>query len=107
MSRPEGTPTPRHPRPTLIHEGRTGMWVMSSIGFFSIVKVDKPDATLWQVRARERKDLVNLRMAADLHGQSTSILTTNAADYCYRIIVDEEERDKIMLTLGELVDYPN
>lgn len=78
------------------------MWIMSKVGFYSIVKKDGQE--LYQVRARERRDLINLMHEA---GLKLAIRESDMTDYTYRVLVDEDQLQEIMLTLGELVDYPN
>lgn len=58
------------------------MWIFSTVGFFSITR----DATGrgYQVRARDRRDLVRLRGRFRLRA---AILATPRADYPYRMIL--------------------
>ena len=72
------------------------MWIFSQDGFYSIVQ--KPDG--YHVRARRKQDLVNVGL--------TAIKSYAGSDYSWRAILpNRAELQKLMLALGNSVDYPN
>src|SRR5688572_29694366 len=77
------------------------MWCCSKWGFFSIV--EKPVGS-WQVRARVRRDLVNLIREAEL---KVKIVANAGTDYAYRIVVDKAQLVRVFAALMTSVDYPN
>ena len=79
------------------------MWVMSKIGFYSIVR-DKTNPALVQVRSREIGDLENLKKMA---GLSQEIILTPQADYPARMVVSTGDMFHILETLGESIEYTN
>lgn len=98
------------------------MWICSKLGFFSVVQ-KAPDE--FHVRARCRKDLVNLQMAiADASGPDPArqssmaaqafagdkypkIVRTNKADYRFRIVVTQSQWMAVAYELFQSVDYAN
>ncbi|MGC9452760.1 MAG: hypothetical protein ACP5I4_15075 [Oceanipulchritudo sp.] len=58
----------------------------------------------FHVRARIRKDLVNL---LELVGKDLEIQDWPDADYRYRLITDQREISAIMAALAWSLDYPN
>ncbi len=85
------------------------MWIASVEGFFSIVKVrDKADR--YFVRARERRDLLNLRRLLREDGMqdaSTKIHHTPDSDYPFRLVVSSGVVRIILDSLADGIDYPN
>jgi hypothetical protein len=77
------------------------MWICSTLGFFSIVKKQ----SAWQVRARDSRDLVRLIAGVGLGAHP--IITTPDADYRWRIVVNKRQLDRILITLGDSIEYPN
>lgn len=75
---------------------------MTKHGFYSIVQ---KETGLFHVRARERRDLENLVQRVPLADQKIHI--SKVTDYPYRIIVDRASVLKILLFLGETLDYGN
>jgi len=78
------------------------MWIFSKYGFFSIVKGNGESI---QVRARKRKDLVNLLIASNLFKHP--IRDDLGTDYAYRVFVSKEQLADVMLALGDSLDYRN
>ena len=83
------------------------MWLMTKMGFFSIVKkgdvFGKKDT--WCVRARARKDLENLKEFSVLKGDI--IETLEDADYHYRVFINGKELDNLFRLLPSSIEYPN
>lgn len=78
------------------------MWMMTKIGFFSIV--EKPPGKTC-IRARCREDLENL--LEEVLGVESEIIKTPKNDYQYRVIVDREEFMRCFDTFLKLVTYSN
>ncbi len=78
-----------------------GMWLATKHGFYSIVKKQSGQ---FHVRARVRRDLVNL---VRLLEENFEILEWPSADYRYRILVDQRDLGAIMAALALSLDYPN
>lgn len=78
------------------------MWLMTRHGFYSIVQKNPGE---FHVRTRVRRDLENLIERVPLPGQK--VHTSKATDYPHRIIVDKEGVLKVLLFLGETLDYGN
>lgn len=78
------------------------MWLMTTVGFFSIV--EKPPGKFC-IRARCRKDLENLREEA--LGVAAEIIKTPKNDYPYRVIVDRQEFMRCFDTFLKLITYGN
>ncbi len=78
------------------------MWLMTKHGFYSIVQ-RKPGE--FHVRAREARDLENLVTRIPLEGME--VISTPSADYCARLVVDQETVMRILQFLGETLDYSN
>ena len=78
------------------------MWIASTLGFYSIV--EKPKKGVYQIRTRQRKDLENLMLAAEL---DESIDNAGGTDYQFRIYVQQDKLLKIMKILAESIEYPN
>ena len=81
------------------------MWLFTKYGFYSIVKKPFPDVGMvYQVRARVKNDLENLKKAA---GLDNKVYDSGFTDYRYRILANDEEYQKIMDAVSKAVDYPN
>lgn len=76
------------------------MWIMTTIGFFSIVR--KHDGT--HVRARCKKDIDALVKLC--HFQS-GVIHIRRADYQWRIIINGGELDYMLHKFNQLVTYDN
>lgn len=78
------------------------MWLMTRLGFYSIVTKSPGE---WQVRSRSMHDLQELlRLCPEI---GSPILDTPERDYPYRIVVTRPDLDIVMLALAETVTYPN
>ncbi len=77
------------------------MWLMTTYGFFSIVRKGEQE---FHVRARVKEDLERLRAAA---GLTEPVLTTRPADYRYRLVVGQDGIRRIMDILARSITYPN
>ncbi|MCK9154645.1 MAG: hypothetical protein M0P12_00875 [Paludibacteraceae bacterium] len=77
------------------------MWICSKFGFYSIVFKEGS----YQVRAREKKDLVNLITVCGFHGKE--ICEFKMSDYQYRVLIDKNELFTVMEILGDSIDYSN
>ncbi len=81
------------------------MWLFTKYGFYSIVKKPFQDkGMVYQVRARVKEDLENLKKAA---GLDKEILDSGFTDYRYRILANDEEYHKVMDAISQAVDYGN
>lgn len=82
------------------------MWIMSTLGYFSIVRkpFGKDNSRPIAVRARVRNDLVNLLEAS---GIDAKIIRTEDADYMFRIQITDSGLATIMGVLEESVTYSN
>ena len=79
------------------------MWLLTQHGFYSLPRSrSEPEKT--QVRARTRRDLVNLQT---LTGNPAPILKTLYADYRWRILITPGEIERIVTRLTRDIDYPN
>lgn len=78
------------------------MWMMSRLGFYSIVQ---KEPGRFHVRSRERRDLENL--VRQIHLPHAEILESRTADYAYRIILEADELPAVMKALGESITYDN
>jgi len=74
------------------------MWLMTKIGFYSVV--EKSDGI--HIRARERQDLVNLVGVLPLE-----IVGTPYNDYRWRMITDHAGLGLVLAHLCKSVDYHN
>lgn len=79
------------------------MWLFTTLGFFSCT-VSTDDARMMQIRARVEQDLHNLQESL---GVSGTIRETPAADYRWRLIVDPEQFQAIVIELAKRVTYTN
>jgi len=77
------------------------MWIMSKIGFFSIV--EKPKGKIC-IRSRKRQDLSTLKL---LFGTDAQIIRTPNADYRFRMILNRSFFEEQFVKLARLVDYSN
>ena len=76
------------------------MWMMTSIGFYSIIERDKQI----QIRARCEKDLDNL---CDLMKIQEDMIYTSQSDYPWRVIISREEWERIFPKFAQLITYGN
>lgn len=81
------------------------MWLFTDFGFFSAVQ-HRDDPTKVMVRARARADLQSLLDRNDFVGD-VDIVTTPAADYPYRIVVDKTDWTAAVARAASSVDYDN
>jgi hypothetical protein len=79
------------------------MWLMTNIGFYSIVK--KEGETYLTVRARARQDLLDLE-ARYLPGMG-EIEESDKRDYRYRARVPQEVFAEALKEMALDIDYPN
>ncbi len=77
------------------------MWLCTQHGFYSIVQ-KRPGE--YHVRARLRRDLMNLR---ELCGAAWQIHRSEGADYRWRAVVEADDLALIMANLAESIDYAN
>lgn len=77
------------------------MWLATKLGFFSIVQKAPAE---FHIRGRLRTDLENL---LKLSGKPLEILEWPAADYRFRVIVNQQDFVDIMVALALTLDYPN
>lgn len=75
------------------------MWIMTKIGFFSIVK--RPEG--FHVRARTERDIQNIVELLGVQRYDED----SKADYRYRVIVSKVDIDGLMRNLGRMIDYRN
>lgn len=78
------------------------MWLFTVHGFYSIVQ--KAPGT-WHVRAREKRDLENLKKLTKLRIVIEE--SWPGSDYPFRIIVGNKAKDLIIQALGDDVEYGN
>jgi hypothetical protein len=79
------------------------MWLITSIGFFSVVAhADQPDTLL--VRGRVRDDLEALRRG---YLPDLEIVEGSGTDYQYRAMVSREEWEHAVRGLVADIDYSN
>jgi hypothetical protein len=76
------------------------MWLCTQHGFFSIVL----KGGHYHVRARERGDLARLLRVA---GLNLEILQSPDADYRWRVLVGQEDLDRVFGALSGSIDYGN
>lgn len=78
------------------------MWIASKFGWFSIVQ---KTPGVWHVRARVKRDLDNLKKAAEIPGE---IERWPDADYRFRIIVEDPAVVvRIFMEFASSIDYSN
>jgi hypothetical protein len=78
------------------------MWLMTKVGFYSIVQKQPGE---YHVRSRERKDIENLMTQLPL--DQVQIIESKSRDYAFRIIVKKEDVEAILKFLGETINYDN
>ena len=78
------------------------MWLMTKLGFYSIVERDPGE---FHIRSRERQDLENLVGRVPLSGER--IFDTPEADYAARIVTDRDTIRSVMEFLADSLDYGN
>jgi hypothetical protein len=76
------------------------MWMMTKIGFYSIVEKDNKIC----IRSRKKQDL---RKFSELIPGCGPIIKTKLADYRYRIFMSKELFEKEFYRLAQLVTYNN
>jgi len=79
------------------------MWLMTTVGFFSIVR--KPDETDLTVRARVREDLEALEK--EYLPSLGPIIAGGGTDYPYRARVDAQALATAIARMVEDIDYSN
>ncbi len=79
------------------------MWLLTSIGFFSVV-VDNDHSERLMVRARRREDLEVL-CGRHLHG--TRIIEGVGTDYPFRVFAPRQDVERALAALVADLDYPN
>lgn len=80
------------------------MWIYSTLGHFSIVT---KKAGEWEIRSRDRRDLVNLKEAALARVNPKIIASPPTNDYPFRIRIGDHGLMLVMMALGESITYPN
>jgi hypothetical protein len=83
-----------------IHSG--GMWIFTTIGFFSVVQ--KPGQEHLTVRARVKEDLDALRQKLPELGPTRA---TPERDYAYRATVAHADLARALAGLASDIDYDN
>lgn len=82
------------------------MWLMTNIGFFSIVEKDDDHAeNLLTIRARCRSDLLAIK--ALYLPEASGIETSSDNDYAYRIRAPRRATSAALAKLTSDIDYPN
>ena len=76
------------------------MWLCFNDGFLSAV-ADKNDPTRLKVRARRKKDLLNV------FGQNVEIIKDAGSDYRWRTFVDRKAFAALVAARVEKINYPN
>lgn len=79
------------------------MWMLSTIGFFSIV-TEKGDSDRLLVRTRVRADLEELR---DRYLPDIDIVEGAGSDYRYRAVVARADFERTAAQLASDIDYSN
>lgn len=79
------------------------MWIFTNRGFFSVVE-DADDPTMFQVRARAKGDLENLK---DMIPGLKIVELGAHRDYPYRIFVERGAWAQVMTELTDDIDYTN
>lgn len=78
------------------------MWLMTKHGFYSMVQKEPGK---FHIRARVRRDLENLLERVPLPG--FEIQFSKVTDYPFRIVAGKAEVLKVLVFLGETLDYSN
>lgn len=79
------------------------MWILSTIGFFSVVS-DGGDSERLLVRARVRADLETLR---DQYLNGLEIVEGAGTDYRYRAYVRRADFERVAAGMAADIDYSN
>jgi hypothetical protein len=79
------------------------MWIISTIGFFSVVQ--KPGESRLTVRARVAGDLDRLR--EKYMPELSATITKGGSDYPFRGTVTRSDFARGLAKIGEDIDYPN
>jgi hypothetical protein len=83
------------------------MWIMTTRGFFSAVE-DRDDRNIIMVRARVRKDLLELRKILEVPPKKRPlILETPDADYPFRIRIPRQAWADVIAKMAGGIDYDN
>ena len=80
------------------------MWIVTTAGFYSIVKKPTDPAGKLTIRSRVKTDLVNLKKR--LPGLS-DIIESDDSDYRYRAFAKPEELAKALSKIVVDIDYSN
>lgn len=79
------------------------MWLFTTLGFFSCTR-SAQDPELFQIRAREKGDLVGL---INTLGVTCELMETRHTDYRWRVLVSEDQFHAIIQELAKRIDYSN
>jgi hypothetical protein len=79
------------------------MWVMTEIGFFSVVQKPNTPKGILTVRARAREDLLGLKN----HIPTIEIIDHEGTDYPYRARVSRDDWIQFLETTVANLDYDN
>ena len=83
------------------------MWLVTTLGFFSVV-AHRDDLDLVLVRGRSGEDLAQLRaFAAERQIPLPDVLATPTADYGCRLFVTRQDWEQLAAALAAGIDYPN
>ena len=85
------------------------MWIFSEVGFFSVVEDWEDKKFVW-VRARWKKDLVQLRNFLKSEKASFRIgktVETPERDYPYRVHLQKRDWAMVLFYLGDSINYGN
>jgi acetyl-CoA carboxylase beta subunit len=81
------------------------MWLFTKYGFYSIVQ-DEKDKSIFKVRARKKADLQELQSNVP-EVSDCSIHQDLKADYRFRIFINSNQFQSLMLHLSNSLDYNN
>lgn len=79
------------------------MWIFTNYGFFSFTQSTFKPGFI-QIRARDDRDLADLKTRHKLKGQ---IIETTESDYRWRILVKPETAGRILADEAAAIDYSN
>lgn len=84
------------------------MWLFTDLGFFSIVQHNTAPTTLI-VRGRSQSDVIGLveRYGKMLGIGYEDIMITPDADYCCRVIVQQDRWASVVFDMVKNIDYDN
>jgi hypothetical protein len=91
------------------------MWLFTTDGFFSVVcaseghgnRRQSVDLNLLMIRARARSHLVNLKRRFPDLLKHHEILQSHSSDYAFRIVVQRDVWQQVLLRFSERIDYGN